>query len=307
MIRSYQLAPDDRADASLRKILGALFDTLLSNVEGVVSDKDIEPLHDLRVANRRTRTALSQLKDLLPSEVGQRYSPEFKWIGTVTGPCRDLDVTLAEFQSYLQDPALEEDRLTQLISFLEVTRRAEHHRVASALRSTRFQHLVAGWIDFLQSPLNVPSDPPLGAASIAGVSGRCILKANTRLRKRGVGISADAPPSLLHRLRIDGKKLRYLLEFFFDLYEATVVSRFIKELKRFQDILGDFNDTEVQLALVREFVDRDASRSAPAEVDELREIIRDRQGELRTEFAERFAVFASDESRKLYKRTFKAR
>ena len=49
MIQPYTLAPDDRGDESLRKILGALFNTLQSNVEGVVSDADIEFLHDLGI------------------------------------------------------------------------------------------------------------------------------------------------------------------------------------------------------------------------------------------------------------------
>jgi CHAD domain-containing protein len=273
-------------------------------VEGIVSDESIEPLHDLRVANRRTRTALSQLEDLLPSAVGQRFSAEFRWVGTVSGPCRDLDVTLVKLQSYLQDPALEEDRLSQLISFLETKRRAEHRRVVSALHSTRFQHLVMSWIEFLQSPLNAPTDPPHGASPIIDVAGRCILRANKRLRKHGAEISADAPPSLLHRLRIDGKKLRYLLEFFFDLYEPTVVSRFIEGLKRFQDTLGDFNDTEVQLALIREFREECAPSDADAS-DLLVELISSRQRELRADCADRFAAFSSEESRMLYARTFK--
>ena len=44
-------------------------DTLEANVEGTRADLDSEFLHDLRVATRRTRSALSQIKAVLPAEI----------------------------------------------------------------------------------------------------------------------------------------------------------------------------------------------------------------------------------------------
>ena len=306
MIRTYTLAPDDRADASVKTILRALFNTLQSKVEGVIADADIEYLHDLRVANRRTRTVLSQIKGVLASAIVERFVPEFRWIGTVSGPCRDLDVALFEIERYRQDPALDGEGVAQLTSFFSTRRADEHERVAIALRSARFGHLVEGWGGFLGSTSATSAGPPLASTAIIDVSGPRILKAHKRLRKRGAGITRDAPTSLLHQLRIDGKKLRYLLEFFSDLYDPNVVSRCIKELKRFQDILGDFNDTEVQLAMIREFVDHDPSLAASSPIiANLESLINARQDQLRDEFLARFADFASDESRKLYKKTFK--
>ncbi len=121
------------------------------------------------------------------------------------------------------------------------------------------------------------------------------------------GIGIDPPATLLHRLRIDGKKLRYLLEFYSDLYPRSTVTRFIRELKQLQDILGDFNDTEVQLALIGEFNDQGSlSAETRAAASDLAEAISERQCWLRSEFAERFESFASDESRKLYKKTFRS-
>ena len=94
MEEPYDLAPDDRADVSVRKILRSLFVTLRSNANGVAEDANTKCLHDLRVANRRTRSALSQIKGVLPVSVIEYFQPEFKWLGNVTGPCRDLDVFL---------------------------------------------------------------------------------------------------------------------------------------------------------------------------------------------------------------------
>jgi CHAD domain-containing protein len=305
MNRPYTLATDERADRSLRTILRFLFESLLSNVEGVIEDADIEFLHDLRVANRRTRTVLSQVKNVLPSSVNDEFAPEFRWLGSLTGSGRDLDVALVEIDAFRQNPIPHSENLADLVSFLEAKRGNEYERVAAALRSTRFRSLVRGWREFLENPAVVDIEPPLASAPIIDVAGPRILKAHKRLRKRGAGIAADAPASLLHRLRIDGKKLRYLLEFFFDLYDSSLVTRFTKELKRFQNILGDFNDTEVQLALIRKFRQAHPPSAAVGATDRLVDLIADRQRELRAEFTDRFSAFASDDSRKLYKKTFK--
>jgi CHAD domain-containing protein len=47
-------------------------------------------------------------------------------------------------------------------------------------------------------------------------------------------------------LRIKGKKLRYLLEFFKSYYDDAQLDRVVKHMKRLQDNLGDFNDLSVQ-------------------------------------------------------------
>lgn len=306
MIRSYNFSPDGRADTSVRLILNTLLDTLRSNVEGATEGADIEFLHKLRVANRRTRTALSQIKGVIPSEAVERFAPDFRWVGSSTGPCRDLDVMLVNLHDYRQMVGAHDgDSLNDLQNFLLARRKRALEHVSATLRSSRFQTLVEGWGEFLRASTEADIEPALARSPIFDVAGPRILKANKRLRKRGARISPGSPATLLHRLRIDGKKLRYLLEFFFDLYPNVTMTRFIKELKRFQDILGGFNDTQVQLALIREFHEAHPPSTTADDVERLVESISDRQRELRAEFTDRFADFASEESRKLYKKTFK--
>jgi len=308
MKQPYDLAPDDHADESVRKILRRLFGTLRSNVDGVIADENIEFLHDLRVANRRTRTAVSQIKGVLPASVVGLFSPEFKWLGTVTGPCRDLDVSLLAMGIHRHRSGIDDGALDPLEDLLREKRRREYGLVCAAFQSERFQRLVERWGRFLETGTEMETRPPLASSAIIEVAGPRILKASQRMRKRGAGADVNPPASLIHRLRIDGKKLRYLLEFFSDLYPRGTVARFIGELKQLQDILGDFNDTEVQLALIEEFADhRTASAEALAAAGRLAEVITDHQHGLRAEFTEHFEIFAGAESRKLYKKTFRAR
>jgi CHAD domain-containing protein len=75
-----------------------------------------------------------------------------------------------------------------------------------------------------------------------------IDKHHARILARGRAIDATTPDSALHRLRIDGKKLRYLLEFFASLCTKKAHGRIVDQLKKLQDNLGDFNDLSLQLA-----------------------------------------------------------
>ena len=90
------LEPELRADAALRRILLVLLETMERNEAGTSADLDSEFLHDFRVAVRRTRSLFSQVKGVLPPTPLERFRAEFKWLGQVTGPTRDLDVYLLE-------------------------------------------------------------------------------------------------------------------------------------------------------------------------------------------------------------------
>jgi CHAD domain-containing protein len=50
----------------------------------------------------------------------------------------------------------------------------------------------------------------------------------------------------LHRVRIEGKKLRYVLEFFGQILGPT--DEVLQRLERVQDALGEYNDLRVQTA-----------------------------------------------------------
>lgn len=299
------ISRDDPADESMRKILKRLFATLRLNAAGVLDNEGVECLHDLRVANRRTRTALSQTRGVLPSSVLETFRPDFKWVGDVTGPCRDLDVFLLEMGSYRNQLQIDDGALAPLKFVVQEERRLQHGLVRDALQSERFHNLIEDWGLFLDTRGEEENWPPLASSPIIEVACPRILKAYRRMLKRGTGIEIEPPDALLHQLRIDGKKLRYLLEFFSDLYPRETALRFIRELKQLQDILGGFNDTAVQLALIGEFKDQStASPEVFAASSLLAEMITQRQCELRVEFAEHFELFISEESRKLYEWTF---
>lgn len=68
------------------------------------------------------------------------------------------------------------------------------------------------------------------------------------------GITPKTPDEAVHELRMDCKKLRYLMEFFAPLFDKGDFKTLIKPLKKLQDNLGLFNDYSVQQEALLEFV-----------------------------------------------------
>ena len=297
------------AASAVRTILLELLHTLRVNVPGVKADHDVEFLHDFRVACRRSRSALTQLRTVLNRQEVEPYLAGFKWLGTVTGPCRDLDVYLLEMEDFREMlPAQSASALAPLEQRIRRDRVAAQRAVAEAIDSTRFTELVEGWDRYLR-----PSDAGFAGVesgySVEELAGRRVLKAYRRMLERGAKLGPDPAAESLHRLRIDAKKLRYLLEFFRSLYPRKRVDRLVKELKRLQDILGGFNDAEVQQRRLRELA-RGDSGGGRLPVDTLLALgrleaaLEERQESCRSVFHERFEAFADHSSRAEYAALF---
>ena len=304
----YRLNPEDRADEATRKIIGPLLQTVRINVDGVLEDLDPEFLHDLRVACRRTRSALSQLKGVLPHGAADDLVAETKWLGGVTGPCRDLDVFLLELESYRVQLGNDARSLTVFERLLRHERCAALGRVQHALRSDRFERMLEAW-GRLASSVRNGIDPPEAELPIVDIAGQKVLKAYTKMVKRGTRLADPPPPREMHRLRIDAKKLRYLLEFFSSLYPKKTLKQLIKELKHFQDILGGFNDAVVQqhylASIAEELRNKGSARpDTVAAMSRLADAMTGRQEGYRQSFTGRFEVFSNRQSRALYRETF---
>lgn len=85
------------AEVAIRAILGTLLARMKANVPGVCATLDGEFLHDFRVAIRRMRAALSQLRYSLSTRAVEHYREGFIRLGQCTSPARDLDVHLPAF------------------------------------------------------------------------------------------------------------------------------------------------------------------------------------------------------------------
>jgi CHAD domain-containing protein len=282
------------ARAALAAVLLQLLDTLEANVVGTVRDIDIEFLHDLRVAVRRTRSALKLGGYLLPAGLAREYRGRFKWLGDLTTPARDLDVQLLNLpEATAALTSTSPGDLAPFGEYLARQRSVEQRRLARALRSARFAALTSGWRGAITG-LTAPRRGPDAGRAAAAIIGR----AHQRVLARGRAITGESPPEKLHDLRKRCKELRYALEFFASLYDPAAYRQAIRELKDLQDCLGTYQDCQVQQHEIRviaaEMMETgDVPAATLLAMGELSAQVGQRERRARKEFTGRFAEFAS--------------
>ena len=299
------------ASAALKTILLTLFHTIELNEEGVIKDIDTEFLHDFRVAVRRSRSAMSQIKHTLYQDELEIYRHEFGWLSTITGPTRDSHVYLLKFGSYQQAlPKKIRPHLAPLRNYIKGKNQKEHKQLVKNLESSRYKKLKREWQKFLESPLEVTVAETNAEKPIKQVADARIWKMYRRVIKEGKNIRADSSDAELHKLRISCKKLRYLLEFFENLYPGTKMKHLINSLKHLQDVLGDFNDYRVQIESLNDIEDRMAREvGLPEEtkqaIDMLVKILNSKQQELRAVFSDSFKRFHQKKYQSMFDSLFK--
>lgn len=248
--KALPLRPEMPAPMAIATVLLHFAAAIDVNVDGTIAAVDTEFLHDLRVAVRRTRSILKLTGDLLPGNLAARFEPEFKWLGDLTTPVRDLDVYLLGFADMAAGlTSAEPADLDPFETFLRRHRALERRRLVRGLRSRRFEKLMDAWRSALAEVADGNGDGP----TVAALADERIRRAFRRVVKRGTHITAESPSEDVHALRKRCKELRYLLEVFGALDADAPYRPMIKELKALQNTLGEFQDGEVQREAVREF------------------------------------------------------
>ncbi len=137
--------------------------------------------------------------------------------------------------------------------------------------------------------------------SILSLANEVIPGRYAKMRRMSLRLTSRSPDAQLHNVRLQAKKLRYLLEFFSALYPEQPLGQLIQRLKKLQNTLGAFNDLAVQQAFLRGYVRKKAAKSADSArlvlaVGSLLGILHLRQQELRRQIFARLAAFTADET-----------
>jgi CHAD domain-containing protein len=305
-----KLDPAMRADQTSKLILHRLLDIMLQNEAGTRTGTDTEFLHDYRVAIRRTRSALSQIKAVFPKRIVDRYKTEFAWLGQMTSPSRDLDVYLLNFDEYRDSlPAAMQADIEPLRKFLIKHQKTENKNLVKALNSARYRRLIDNWRDFLEQPVNERSTLKNAGRPVVEVACDRIWRIFRRAIREGDAITVESPADDLHELRKTCKKLRYLMEFFLSLYPAGNIKELIRVLKTLQDNLGNFQDYEVQVTTLKTFSHQMvAEGTVPPDTLLVMGMLIDglerRQHQAREEFSGRYAGFSQQKNQDRFRKLF---
>jgi len=241
---------------ALAHILGHLFDVMLAhaNVFLLAPEKPIEAVHQMRVAVRRARSALSIFRSAVAEGALNEIGAGLKQLGGLLGPNRDWDVFTDETAPEIRAALPNDDRLDRLIAAAGRRRTECQKTLATYLGSSAFRVLgiELAWFaaaEFWRAPpvTTDGSDPP----ALDAFAARVLQHRWKKLVSAGKGIEDLDIPSL-HGVRLRAKRARYAAEMFATLHHGKSAHRFIRRLSVLQQRLGVLNDGAVATHLLEE-------------------------------------------------------
>jgi CHAD domain-containing protein len=236
-------------------------------LKNIHKGEDSEALHDTRVAVRRLRSVLREIRSVYDIYYINLVRNALKEFFEITGALRDLEVGIEEL-SKLKVSEANLERLNAYVNSLKAEEEVLRKSVIGKISET--------WIDepakTLQSLLNLPLKPSKdGPVEIFAFKKANKLRKNAK-KMAGFIKSKVGDIELLHDFRIIFKRLRYTIEYFNSVLPGTY-PLIARHAKKMQSLLGDIHDYDV---LIQRVEKEDASLTQEL-AEELKAILKQKR------------------------------
>jgi CHAD domain-containing protein len=239
------LAGVSTPQAALTTIGCNVADQWFGNDAGVRDAVSTEFVHQMRIAQRRLRTALRIFPHWQDEVWTARIAPDLKWLGSVLGEARDWDVFVDSTLPALAAADADSTRWIAICERADARRLEARTALKTAMGSARYAQLALAWLEWLSG---LPSrEPPAKAAdtSLRAYAQKRVQRYYKRLIRAPKLTTLDEQAR--HKERIQAKYLRYTLEFFESIASQKTRKESAKTVARMQSVLGDGNDAAVAL------------------------------------------------------------
>ncbi len=232
-----------QAVVMLMKKLRQLYKKICFYHTKVIANGKDENLHQFRVALRTSVSLLGSCRFLCSGGICDDFKKGCKEIISVTNAKRDLDVMrsgLEEYAGELKSALLQKafDTLQE-----EVSKKAkeEEERIVSFLQSDLFHEVCRRYEGFIYREFQSYKSF-YGHYALLPVCNFVVLKHFQKIKKSVRSLHAGQDMERMHKLRIEFKKMRYLLENFRKNYPEAEMKQLIRSVKKLQNFLGGFHD-----------------------------------------------------------------
>lgn len=260
------------------RILRSRLATVWSGLrDACVERPDADAVHRLRVATRRGLAALEAFDELLPRRRRDWFRRRLRRIRRVAGEARDLDVLVQTLRPDATMPPGPRAR-ARLVAMLSRQRLQSRQPI----RDLRDRLVTADWAGRLERLLDRVTSRGRDE-TFAGYAVRRFKPLMRRFFDRADRRLEDDRE--LHRLRIEGKKLRYALEIFAPVFAPRMRIRCEESLQRLQATLGTFTDHAAAADRFRRWAKADGLRGVRGTLTNLRRHEASRADRARKSFA----------------------
>jgi inorganic triphosphatase YgiF len=222
-------------------ILRACLRHFRCNESLVVQRRDVEGLHQVRVAMRRLRSALTLFRNVISDGSFGPIKSRLQLASQQFGEARNLDVFLENIDQF---PYIE-----GLAERAKAAREAAYDRVVETLASLAFRQLMldlVAWMEF--GPWRTSGEPVQKHSrqeKLTNFATDTLDSWRRKVKRKGAALD-QIDEAERHRVRIATKKLRYAAEFFAPLFPSRQAQRgrkaFVEALQELQEALGTLND-----------------------------------------------------------------
>ncbi|TDY20112.1 CHAD domain-containing protein [Paraburkholderia sp. BL6665CI2N2] len=247
--RGGTIAPDMSPAVAFSTLATPMAAQVALRIGSLCVSADAESPHKLRVVLRRLRSLWWAYDPLIDRSRARWQRREFKALADSAGQTRDWDI----LKHLLAEDVSTPHAFAALIERLDLLRGNALLRSRATIADANAEAMLTQRIASVIQQLDACSfEEPL-----AIFAANRVATAKRRLRKRLKRVlgNPDAGYAELHDVRVAGKKVRYLLEFFAPLLDSgNEIS--VAELTQLQDELGKLNDIVSSEALLLAHADR---------------------------------------------------
>ncbi len=258
---------------------------LAAQIPGVRAQRGPEPVHDLRVASRRVRTALRLLDEAEPSKRYRRWNRQLKRLASALSRARDTDVQADFLREFLK--AHRDARLRPGIERLLLRLRDRRGKQQVKILKELDRFVARGTLREIRREFQRRrkdrrrAGPSLSASAVAEKPADAagpILKRLDKMLAYEPFIARPERRKELHRMRIAAKHCRYTMEAFAPAYGGRL-DPWIRAMRQIQTELGEIHDCDVWIhETLPKFLARERARTALAEIKPgIAALLRDRR------------------------------
>ena len=255
-----QLSPEVEIYLPTYHFLVNEFEHARRHEQGIIRDDHEEFIHQYRVALRRIRALINQLTPLFHRQEKVVLKKSLRQLMQHTNLMRDLDVFLLHMEQYFS--LLEHQHhkgLTRFFDDIQSQRRKSLKYLKEWLKSEEYKSTCKQVLTQLDNMRDNPTAE--GQLACKTTAHGFLWHYFKQIESQCHNIDANSDDAIIHQLRIDCKKFRYLLEYFTPILSLKETKQQVLQLKVLQDSLGSFNDSTVQLAFFKHYLTEHGQQS----------------------------------------------
>ncbi|HLP16319.1 MAG TPA: CHAD domain-containing protein, partial [Bacteroidota bacterium] len=245
-----RLDPQKRFEAGLKLVLRSRVKEVFSYGAQAVKKNEPDAVHDMRVSARRLKAVLTIFDRYFKKKAFRKYRSRLQTLLRALGDVRDTDIFIEFLLEYQRTAAtgMNPDALGRVIELERNRRRTYRTHLKNTLARLRDKRFKQHFRKFLSDALSSPRARTRTLESSYREMGEQVTPALLDAfcaHTKEVTAHPDSTERL-HEMRIDGKRVRYGMEQFTDVFTPQY-EQCLEEVKRLLDVMGSIHDCDVNL------------------------------------------------------------